>query len=146
MVLDCDQRRAHAHAPVGAGHRHGLSPEQVASLFQPFNRLGQETGTEEGTGIGLVVTKRLVELMGGSIGVTSSARRRQRVLDRAGAAPRRRTSGLADRRRAAADRRATPSASTAESAPRLLLYVEDNPANLRLVRGNRGASAPTCAC
>src|SRR6185369_15572525 len=50
----------------------GLQPEQVRMLFQPFNRLGQESGAEEGTGIGLVVTKRLVELMNGTIGVTSS--------------------------------------------------------------------------
>jgi PAS domain S-box-containing protein len=49
----------------------GLSAEQLASLFQPFNRLGQERGTSEGSGIGLVVTKRLVELMGGSIAVES---------------------------------------------------------------------------
>ena len=40
-------------------------------LFQPFNRLGKEASGEEGTGIGLVVTKRLVELMGGTIGVDS---------------------------------------------------------------------------
>ena len=44
----------------------GLTPEQMAQLFQPFNRLGQEAGGEEGTGIGLVVAKRLVELMGGN--------------------------------------------------------------------------------
>ena len=50
----------------------GLPPEQLAQLFQPFNRLGQEAGAEEGTGIGLVVTKRLVELMGGAIGVEST--------------------------------------------------------------------------
>ncbi len=49
----------------------GLAPEQLAQLFQPFNRLGQEAGAEEGTGIGLVVSKRLVELMGGEIGVQS---------------------------------------------------------------------------
>jgi len=49
----------------------GLSPEQLGQLFQPFNRLGQEAGGEEGTGIGLVVAKRLVELMGGEIGVES---------------------------------------------------------------------------
>lgn len=49
----------------------GLSAEQIAQLFQPFNRLGREVGDEEGTGIGLVVTKQLVELMGGSIGVES---------------------------------------------------------------------------
>jgi signal transduction histidine kinase len=50
----------------------GLSAEQLTMLFQPFNRLGQETGIEEGTGIGLVVAKQMVELMGGSIGVEST--------------------------------------------------------------------------
>ncbi|MFA6147899.1 MAG: PAS domain S-box protein [bacterium] len=50
----------------------GLNPEQLAQLFQAFNRLGQEAGGEEGTGIGLVVAKRLVELMGGVIGVEST--------------------------------------------------------------------------
>src|SRR5437660_4871383 len=50
----------------------GLSPEMLAQLFQPFNRLGQERGAEQGTGIGLVMSKRLVELMGGVIGVESS--------------------------------------------------------------------------
>jgi PAS domain S-box-containing protein len=50
----------------------GLAPEKLAQLFQPFNRLGQEAGGEEGTGIGLVVSKRLVELMDGVIGVESS--------------------------------------------------------------------------
>ncbi len=50
----------------------GLSAAQLAQLFEPFNRLGQETGGEPGTGIGLVICKRLVDLMGGSIGVDSS--------------------------------------------------------------------------
>ena len=49
----------------------GLPPEHLAQLFQPFNRLGQEEGDTEGTGIGLVVSKRLVELMGGDIGAQS---------------------------------------------------------------------------
>ena len=50
----------------------GLNQGQLDQLFQPFNRLGQETSTEQGTGIGLVVTKRLVALMGGEIGVESA--------------------------------------------------------------------------
>jgi PAS domain S-box-containing protein len=49
----------------------GLSPDKLKQLFQPFNRLGQQSGSVEGTGIGLVVSKRLVELMGGRIGVES---------------------------------------------------------------------------
>lgn len=50
----------------------GLTVENMAQLFQPFNRLGKESSHEEGTGIGLVVSKRIVELMGGSIGVEST--------------------------------------------------------------------------
>jgi signal transduction histidine kinase len=51
----------------------GLTPVQLDQLFDPFNRLGQELGAEPGTGIGLVICKRLVELMGGRIGVHSTA-------------------------------------------------------------------------
>jgi len=50
----------------------GLNQDQLTQLFQAFNRLGQETGNEEGTGIGLMVAKQLVELMGGIIGVDST--------------------------------------------------------------------------
>ena len=50
----------------------GLSADKLDQLFQPFNRLGQEAGIKEGTGIGLVVSKRLVELMGGEIGAQSA--------------------------------------------------------------------------
>ena len=50
----------------------GLAPEKLAQLFQPFNRLGQETGPEQGTGIGLVMSRRIIELMGGAIGAEST--------------------------------------------------------------------------
>jgi PAS domain S-box-containing protein len=62
------------HAQVRIGVRdsgHGLTQKELASLFQPFNRLGQERGKEVGTGVGLVVTKKLVESMGGTIGAES---------------------------------------------------------------------------
>jgi PAS domain S-box-containing protein len=45
----------------------GLSPEQMAELFQPFNRLGRDRSNIEGTGIGLVISQRLAEWMGGSL-------------------------------------------------------------------------------
>ena len=50
----------------------GLTPQQLAQLFQPFNRLGREAGSEQGTGIGLVMSRHIVELMGGAIGAEST--------------------------------------------------------------------------
>jgi PAS domain S-box-containing protein len=50
----------------------GLSAHKLAQLFEPFNRLGQETGITKGTGIGLVVSQRLVLAMGGEIKVSST--------------------------------------------------------------------------
>ena len=106
----------------------GLSQDKIAQLFQPFNRLGQEANTEQGTGIGLVMTKRLVELMGGVIGVesvvgkgsifwiemnvTSELKLDDTALDMA--------------------TNFRPPAATG-SQTRTVLYVEDNPANLMLV-------------
>jgi len=109
----------------------GLKPDQVDALFQPFNRLGQEGGSEEGSGIGLVVTKRLVELMGGTIGVgstpgTGSVFWIELPLT---AAPETARAAIAS---AAALPESAPVA--ARSGQPLLLYVEDNPTNLRLVQ------------
>jgi CheY-like chemotaxis protein len=50
----------------------GLTPEQVKELFQPFNRLGRDRSSIEGTGIGLVISQRLAEWMGGSLRVQST--------------------------------------------------------------------------
>jgi CheY-like chemotaxis protein/anti-sigma regulatory factor (Ser/Thr protein kinase) len=49
----------------------GMTPEQVACLFQPFNRLGREATGIEGTGIGLVIARSIMALMGGGIEVRS---------------------------------------------------------------------------
>jgi signal transduction histidine kinase/CheY-like chemotaxis protein len=51
----------------------GMTPEQLAELFQPFNRLGRERSSQQGTGIGLVISQRLAELMGGSLRARSTA-------------------------------------------------------------------------
>ena len=50
----------------------GLPQDKLGQLFQPFNRLGKENSEVEGTGIGLVMAKKLIEQMGGNIGVEST--------------------------------------------------------------------------
>jgi len=106
----------------------GLDPVKLTQLFQPFNRLGQEAGTEEGTGIGLVVTKRLVELMGGAIGVDSTVGAGSVFwIELLSAdAPQ----AIAEASEAAAD---APPHAAYGARLRTLLCVEDNPANLKLV-------------
>jgi len=109
----------------------GLAPEQLMQLFQSFNRLGQETGAEEGTGIGLVVSKRLVELMGGRIGVDSSVGVGSTFwieLPRASAAP-----PDAPDTGPAMPLRSQALQPQTGGALRSVLCVEDNPANLELV-------------
>ena len=109
----------------------GLNSAQVQALFQPFNRLGQEAGKEEGTGIGLVVTKRLVELMGGTIGASSTAGIGSVFwieLRAVGPIPALPTKDVKLEREPLQAQLPLHDASK-----QTLLYVEDNPANLQLV-------------
>jgi len=106
----------------------GLSPEMLAQLFTPFNRLGQEAGSVAGTGIGLVVSKRLAELMEGVLGVESTVGVGSVFwcdLNSAAAPQLKDQSGEAE----ALVRPPVP----VDVPLRTLLYVEDNPANMELV-------------
>jgi signal transduction histidine kinase/AmiR/NasT family two-component response regulator len=105
----------------------GLSADKLAQLFQPFNRLGKEAGFEEGTGIGLVMTKRLVELMGGVIGVESSPGTGSVFWIELKITAEPTSVGAVDSPIASRVR------TNADLPVRTLLYVEDNPANLMLV-------------
>jgi len=106
----------------------GLTPDKLTQLFQPFNRLGKEAGIEEGTGIGLMVSKQLVELMGGLIGVESTVGKGSVFWIELN------LTGEPQPAAAAPERTAVAQAQVhADGRLRTLLYVEDNPANLMLV-------------
>ena len=104
----------------------GIAPERQKELFQPFNRLGAEGGGVEGTGIGLVISRRLIEMMGGRVGAESTPdvgstfwielpRAEMRVVPQSEAAV------------------LSPERVAEMQAAATVLYIEDNPANLRLV-------------
>jgi signal transduction histidine kinase/ActR/RegA family two-component response regulator len=121
----------------------GLTPRQIESLFQPFNRLGQEAGEQEGTGVGLVVTKHLVEMMDGRIGVQSTPGAGSVFwvdLPQADGAT---VSAPVPLASAADDEAKHPPAVPPAPAPEdaegaTVLCVEDNPANLAFVRSALG--------
>jgi PAS domain S-box-containing protein len=106
----------------------GLTPDKLTQLFQPFNRLGKEAGIEEGTGIGLMVSKRLVELMGGVIGVESTVGKGSVFWIELNLTAEPQPAAGAGEPTAVAQAQVH-----ADGRLRTLLYVEDNPANLMLV-------------
>jgi PAS domain S-box-containing protein len=111
----------------------GLSKDELAQLFQPFNRLGQHDSVEEGTGIGLVVTKQLVELMGGQIGVESAVGAGTVFwVEFAASVPPALALDNIDEESLARRQEASPESGEPGDQP-TMLYVEDNPANLALV-------------
>jgi PAS domain S-box-containing protein len=128
VVVDCTASTAERIRISVKDTGEGLTPEKLAQLFQPFNRLGKEASIEEGTGIGLVVCKRLIELMGGVIGVESTVGKGSVFwIDLNLTAEPQLAAG-------AAEPTAVAQAQVQADVPlRTLLYVEDNPANLELV-------------
>lgn len=104
----------------------GIKQENISSLFKIFNRLEAENSAIEGTGIGLVITKRLVELMAGNIGVESeygigSTFWIEIPIETENTTTSRPASGN------------TESLTNAVKKQKRVLYIEDNPANLKLV-------------
>jgi PAS domain S-box-containing protein len=102
----------------------GMTDSQVGALFQPYNRLGRERTVIEGTGIGLVIARRLTELMGGTLEVSSTA-----------------GSGSTFRLTLPAATFAEPAregGAATQPAPyqqRLVHYIEDNETNIEVMRG-----------
>jgi PAS domain S-box-containing protein len=102
----------------------GMTPDQLSGLFQPYNRLGRETSTIEGTGIGLVISRRLAELMGGTLEARSVAGKGSTFTLRLPSAA------------AAEAPAARPEAAfNAPYQQRRVHYVEDNATNVEVMRG-----------
>ncbi|MDD2846135.1 MAG: PAS domain S-box protein [Rhodoferax sp.] len=109
----------------------GITPAGIQELFQPFNRLGAEASEIEGTGIGLTITQRLVEMMGGEIGVESTlgigstfwvelALGQTAAIDTAAMDTDETTHG-------------TQASAGADMDAATVLAIDDNPANLKLM-------------
>lgn len=110
----------------------GISKEQIANLFQAFNRLGREATSIEGTGIGLTITKTLLERMDGNISVDSVENEgstfiielplvRRQSIDKA-------TSNTYP------SALVTPTTETVDQSKKRVLYVEDNETNIELMQ------------
>ena len=119
----------------------GMTPDQLNRLFQPFERLGRETSHVEGTGLGLIITRSLIESMGGRMDIDSRPGSGTRVSITLPQAP----SALAATEGAHADDGvphggtipieltvSTPSPSAETQRPLRVLYVEDNRINALL--------------
>lgn len=107
----------------------GIPAARLAELFQPFNRLDAEHGDIEGTGIGLTITQRIVEMMGGAVGVESEAGVGSTFWIEL---PLESPSDIAQDRLGLAGDGARP-VQRLGARQHVVLYIEDNPSNIKLV-------------
>lgn len=102
----------------------GIPPEKLALLFTPFERLGAEATAVEGTGLGLALSRRLAEAMGGSLGVHSEVDRGTTFwIDLA----------LSEEAAPIAPDAETPTPVVDQGHAGIILYIEDNVSNVRLM-------------
>ena len=105
----------------------GLAPEDIDKLFVPFERLGAASSEIEGTGLGLTLSKRLAESMGGSLGVNSTVGQGSTFYVDLSICP-------APVKPSLEPAEAAVLAAVASPQARTLLYIEDNLSNFRLVQ------------
>jgi signal transduction histidine kinase/ActR/RegA family two-component response regulator len=106
----------------------GIAAERQEGLFEPFNRLGAESSDIEGSGIGLIITRRLLEMMGGRIGFDTEVGVGSTFWIEMPYIGESKTTGETT----VSDKEESTSQDALQNKP-LVLYIEDNPANLRVV-------------
>lgn len=111
----------------------GIAEDKINNLFQPFNRLGAEFGETEGTGIGLVISKQLVELMEGNIGVESTSGKGTTFWVELAASPPAEPEADADAGGSVISSSLTEVQEISASATRILV-AEDNKANQEVLQ------------
>jgi len=127
LTLDCEERPGCLRIIVSDTGT-GISPDHLKELFQPFARLGQENSDIEGSGIGLTITKELVERMGGEIGVESELSKGTTFWVQFPI--------YAEHKQGMShDIKIEPHKLTDVTHTGTVLYVEDNAANLKLIEG-----------
>ncbi len=106
----------------------GIAPDQLARLFEPFERLGAELTEIEGTGLGLTLSRGLIEAMGGTIEVSSQPRAGTTFVVELGAAgwPRAEHQQMPHERE-------LPELGSPVGLRSRIIYIEDNVSNLTLV-------------
>jgi PAS domain S-box-containing protein len=105
----------------------GMTADQLEHLYEPFNRLGREHGGIEGTGLGLALTRQLVQLMNGRIDVQSEVGAGTQVCVTLLA------HDTSPREPVGAPPRPAHPLVEGDSPSGVVLYIEDNPVNLLLV-------------
>lgn len=112
----------------------GMDSMQQSQLFKAFERLGAEQTEVEGSGIGLMITKNIIELMGGTIGMTSQPNVGSTFWVELP------SDTLHPALRNDIDEKTQPQNFVDMEYERTVLYIEDNPANLRLIAQVLGQS------
>ncbi|PYN69748.1 MAG: hypothetical protein DMD93_05990 [Candidatus Rokuibacteriota bacterium] len=124
VTVSCEERRARWVRVGVTDTGGGIAPEMLERMFTPFDRLGAERGATEGTGLGLALSKRLVEAMGGRLLVDSRLGEGTTFTVELAATDGPVTVTQID---------TTSSEAETPTGQGTVLYIEDNVANLRLL-------------
>lgn len=128
ITIDCSETDENKIRISVSDTGDGLTADQQDELFQPFNRLGSELTEIQGTGIGLVITKKIIELMDGSIGMKSQQGEGSTFWVEIPCAP-----WVSAQKDMVDEQSVMPGLQIDIKNERTVLYIEDNPANLKLI-------------